>query len=88
MDGMRGLDAWITGGRYNASQGLVTCPSCEEQTAVTAETEYGATTWTPEECKHCGAAFSGDEPWEDDEPPEPDPHQHLWDDGWDDRDVW
>lgn len=71
MDGMRGLDAWITGGRYSSSRGDVICP-CGETTHVTAETEYGSITWTPEECKNCGRVFEGDEEWIDDEPPEPD----------------
>lgn len=64
------LDRWITGGRYSAAPGWVTCKSCNERSAVLAETEYGATTWSPEECPKCGAEFSGDETWEDDEPPE------------------
>lgn len=69
MDGMRGLDAWITGGRYSSSRGDVTCP-CGEVTLVTMETEYGSTTWEPGECK-CGREFEGDEPWVDDEPDYP-----------------
>ena len=74
MDGMRGLDAWITSGRYSSSLLLVTCSACGDETTVTAETEYGATTWTPEECRHCGHAFDGDEDWREDEPPDPDPY--------------
>lgn len=66
---MRGLDAWITGGRYSKALGLVMCPDCGEQTPVTSETEYGATTWEPEECA-CGHEFTGEEAWEDDEPPD------------------
>jgi ribosomal protein S27E len=65
-------DRWATGGRYSTDRLWVECPDCEERTAVLAETEYGTTTWTPEECKTCGRAFLGDERWEDDEPPEPD----------------
>jgi len=77
MDGMRGLDAWITSGRYSASWAWVTCRACDEQTLVHCETEYGATTWSPEECKHCDRPFDGDEPWEEDEPPVPEPDD--WD---------
>lgn len=66
------LDRWITGGRYSKSMGLVTCPDCEEQTRVTSETEYGATEWSPAECSTCKREFTGDERWQDDEPPEPD----------------
>jgi hypothetical protein len=68
----RGYDRWITSGRYSKSLGVVTCPDCEEQTPVTAETEYGTTEWTPEACAQCGREFTGDEKWADDEPPEPD----------------
>lgn len=70
-DGMRGLDAWITGGRFSTSRGRVTCAACGEETLVVTETEYGSTTWEPNECA-CGVEFDGDEPWVDDEPPEPD----------------
>lgn len=62
------LDNWITGGRYSKSHGYVMCPDCEETTSVTVETEYGASTWEPEECKHCGREFTEDDEWQDDEP--------------------
>lgn len=67
---MRGLDAWITGGRYSSCPMIVTCDVCGECTPVTAETEYGVTTWSPEECKACGVEFAGDEDWTDDEGPD------------------
>jgi hypothetical protein len=70
---MRGLDAWITGGRYSRTDALVTCPECDEQTPVVMETEYGATEWSRDACGSCGREFTGDERWEDDEPPEPEP---------------
>jgi hypothetical protein len=75
---VRGLDAHITGGRYSSCPMRVRCAECDEWTAVVAETEYGATTWTPEECgnPNCGAAFEGDEDWVDDEPPEPEPRDY------------
>jgi hypothetical protein len=73
-----GLDAWITSGRYSSSPGWVTCSKCGEDTAVLSETEYGMSTWTPEECKHCKAEFTGDEAWADDEPD--------YDDDWKDVD--
>jgi hypothetical protein len=60
---MRGLDAWITGGRYSRDEGQVTCEKCGAATGVTSESEYGMTTWTPEECSKCGAEFTGDEDW-------------------------
>lgn len=81
MDGMRGLDAWITGGRYSKSVGQVTCP-CGEVTTVVTETEYGATEWDVNECK-CGREFTGDEPWADAEPPEPDYPDYDDDERWD-----
>lgn len=68
MDGMRGLDAWITSGRYSKAQGWVTCRKCGEETCVISETEYGTSWWSPEECPKCGTTFEGDEPWQDDEP--------------------
>jgi len=69
---MRGLDNWITSGRYSESAGYVMCKKCGYETFVVAETEYGATTWTPEECsnKKCLHTFDGDEEWTDAEPPE------------------
>jgi hypothetical protein len=72
MSSLPGYDAWRTGGRYRSSLGYVTCPGCDEATAVTYEEEYGAGSWTPEECKYCGRAFEGDEAWEDDDGPDPD----------------
>lgn len=71
MSEFRGYDAWKTSGRYSRSLGRVTCPACKEDVAVSAETEYGLTEWSPAECPKCGYEFTGEEPWEDDEPPEP-----------------
>lgn len=67
---MRGLDAYITSGRYSKAIGWAQCPKCGNQTMVVAETEYGGTTWEPGECetKGCGHEFTGEEPWEDAEP--------------------
>lgn len=64
------LDRHITGGRYSADQLLVTCGHCGEKTTVVAETDYGMTTWSPEECtnKKCNELFNGDEEWDEDEP--------------------
>lgn len=70
-----GYDAWATGGRYVKSLILVHCEECDQATPVVAETEYGAETWTPDECRHCGATFPDDAEWVDDEPPEPDHRQ-------------
>jgi hypothetical protein len=69
------LDRYITGGRYRKEHGDVQCGECEEWTPVTAETDYGATEWSPAECKHCGHEFTGEERWEDPEPPERDHHE-------------
>lgn len=67
MDGMRGLDAWITSGRYSEELLLVTC-ECGEQTRVVATTEYGMSEWEPGECVKCGKEFPEDATWETDEP--------------------
>lgn len=80
------LDRWITGGRYSKAIGLVECPECEETTQVFTETEYGATTWEPEVCSTtgCNHEFTGQEPWHDAEPPEPDHHEpEDYDGPWD-----
>ena len=58
------LDNHITSGRYRSEYLLVTCFNCRNNTVVEAETEYGATTWTPEECSNCLEPFEGDEDWE------------------------
>jgi hypothetical protein len=76
------LDRWITGGRYGSSAIIVECPRCHNHTPVLMETEYGSSTWTPEDCKHCQYPFNGDEPWEEDEPPEIDYDESSW---WDDN---
>lgn len=62
------LDRWITGGRYEKQALRATCAECGKSSAVLAETEYGATTWTPEECPECHTPWAEDTPWEDDEP--------------------
>ena len=62
------LDRYITSGRYSESLMLVTCSHCGDTTRVAAETEYGATTWSPEECGKCKEPFEGDETWIEDEP--------------------
>lgn len=65
------LDAWITSGRYSKDFLIVDCPECDEATPVTAETEYGSTTWEPMECKWCGHEFDGTENNYLDEGPDP-----------------
>ena len=67
------LDRFITNGRFQVEAFVVTCPDCEEQTRVTATSEYGGTEWEPAECSSCKRAFTGDEEWGIDEPPEPEP---------------
>ena len=71
MSSLPGYDAWATGGRYSKDLIRAHCDECEEWTPVTAESEYGAETWTPDECKYCGAPFGADAVTEPDEPPEP-----------------
>lgn len=64
-------DRWATGGRYSKRTIGVLCPECEEWTTVTAEDEYGTTTWTPDECSSCRAPFP-DNARVEEEPDEPD----------------
>ena len=64
------LDQWIAGGRYRSEYLLVTCNNCKGYTHVIAETEYGATYWTPEECPHCGDFFDENTAWEVSDPKE------------------
>lgn len=76
MNELRGLDAWITGGRYSKTTETVYCHNrdCDEfsePVVVTYESEYGGGWYTPEECPKCGHEWHDDEPtWpdEDDEP--------------------
>jgi hypothetical protein len=68
---MERLDEWITGGRYEKQLLLVECPGCDVSVPVTAESEYGSTYWTPEECPDCGHVFTGEEPHGLDEGPDP-----------------
>jgi len=70
MSGLPGYDAWKTSGRYSSCPMVVFC-KCGESTPVVAETEYGCTTWSPEECSSCGEEFTGEEDWTVDEGPEP-----------------
>jgi hypothetical protein len=57
---MKGLDAWITSGRYSREYLLVECSHCHENTVVKAEQEYGSVWWTPESCSYCGKDFDDD----------------------------
>lgn len=63
-----GYDAWATGGRYTSQPLRATCTHCGESAPVTAETEYGATVWLPEECPSRGEPWDEEAPWEVDEP--------------------
>lgn len=58
---MSKLDDYITSGRYRADVFNVVCSVCDLETTVTAETEFGATEWVPDECANCGEVFKGDE---------------------------
>jgi len=54
------LDAWITSPRYSVAHIDAFCvnPRCRslnDPVPVTAETEYGTTTWEPDGCPDCGA---------------------------------
>ena len=60
MSELRGLDNWITSGRYHVEYLLVTCNLCGENTIVMAETQYGGTWWNPEECSNCHTFFVDD----------------------------
>jgi ssDNA-binding Zn-finger/Zn-ribbon topoisomerase 1 len=59
---LAGYDAWKTSGRYSRGESYVTCPNCDTETLVFTETEYGYTSWTPEECPACLREFDGGEP--------------------------
>lgn len=68
MAELKGLDAWITGGRYSSAYLYVTCNYCGNTNYVIAESEYGATYWTPEECKDCGECYDENTAWEEYDP--------------------
>lgn len=70
MNELRGLDAWITGGRYSSSYLYVTCNHCGESDHVICEREYGQNYWTPEECKFCGEIYDEKTAWEEVDPKE------------------
>ena len=57
MSLLKGLDSWLTSGRYYKEYLLVTCNHCNENTPVEAEQEYGSVWWTPEECRYCNTPF-------------------------------
>jgi len=65
MSALKGLDAWITSGRYRREYLLVTCDKCNENTIVEAESEYGSVWWTPEECKYCKEPFGDNVTYEE-----------------------
>lgn len=65
MAELKGLDAWITSGRYRFEYLLVTCNHCEENTVVKAEQEYGSVWWTPEECSNCKCSFDDNVQYEE-----------------------
>lgn len=62
------LDNWITGGRYNSTRIQVWCQNAEcdtydeEPIEVFAQTEYGTTWWTPDECPVCGGELEEERP--------------------------
>ena len=62
------LDNWITGGRYNSTRIQVWCQNSEcdtydeEPIEVFAQTEYGTTWWTPDECPVCGGELEEERP--------------------------
>ncbi|HEY4680897.1 MAG TPA: hypothetical protein VIH04_06500 [Nitrosarchaeum sp.] len=57
MSQLKGLDSWLTSGRYQYEYLLVECNHCCENTIVKAEQEFGAVWWEPEECKYCKKDF-------------------------------
>jgi len=66
MAELKGLDAWITSGRYAWEYLRVTCNHCDEVTIVKAEQEYGSVWWTPDECGNCGIEFDKNVTYEED----------------------
>jgi ribosomal protein S27E len=80
---MRGLDAWITGGRYSRELLDVTCPGCKTTTVVVSETDYGATDWSPEKCQSCGEELPADAASSPAQPPERDGDEE--EDAWERR---
>jgi len=64
MSALKGLDSWITSGRYSWEYLLVECSHCHENTVVKAESEYGSVWWEPEECKYCHKPFGDDVKYE------------------------
>lgn len=65
MTDLKGLDAWITSGKYRYEYLYVTCNHCGENTVVKAEQEYGSVWWTPEECKYCNQYFDDNVTYEE-----------------------
>ena len=78
---MSAHDRYLAG--YRSDSLRVTCSHCGVSASITAETEYGATWWLPEECPHCG------EPWSEDAVSGPDgPDEDRAYDRWcDDREI-
>ena len=70
MSELRGLDEWITGGRYRKEYLMMTCSKCQECTIVECETEYGASYCNPQECKYCFEPFDEKTVWETYDPRE------------------
>lgn len=66
---LRGLDDYITSGRFSQTTLSVTCANCDEKITIVATTEYGMTDWSVDTCSNCGQDLTGDEEWEEDEGP-------------------
>lgn len=60
------LARWITGGNYRKSYIVIVCPNCQDETANTAEIDFGATVWSVDRCQRCFRPFNGDEQWYED----------------------
>ncbi len=60
MSQLKGLDTYLTSGRYSYEYLLVECNNCHENTVVTAHNEYGMVWWEPEECQYCFEPFDSD----------------------------
>jgi len=65
MAELKGLDAWITSGRYSFEYLLATCSNCDANTVVKANNEYGSIWWEPEECSNCGYEFDSNTKYEE-----------------------
>lgn len=65
MSTLKGLDSWLTSGRYRWEYLQVFCNHCGEVTIVKAEQEYGSVWWEPESCGACQTPFDDNVDYEE-----------------------